>query len=93
MMILKRMNADELREMVKHQEDAITAYQEMNFVKDEVIKAQDALYRRRVDMEEARIRYEVATANLRYFDDKMAEKYDDRNLVTCEGRKDGDGDG
>ena len=86
--IINKMDADELRNLVKHQADAISAYQDMCFTKDEVIRALEALYRHRLDMEEARIRYEVTTSNLRYLDDRLAEKYDDHPVCTCnpEGR-------
>ncbi len=82
--ILNKMDAEELRNLVSHQEDAIRAYQEMVFRKDQVILALETLYSRRIDMEEARIRYDVKTANIRYLDDRLAEKYGDPPVCTCE---------
>ena len=82
--ILNKMDADELRNIAEHQEDAIRAYQEMVFRKDQVIEALETLYRHRIDMEEARIRYDVKMANLRYLDDRLAEKYDEPPVCTCE---------
>lgn len=82
--VLNKMDADELRNLVCHQEKAIRAYQEMIFTKDQVIEALETLNRCRVDMEEARIRYEVNMANLRYLDDRLAEKYGDPPVYVCE---------
>ena len=82
--ILNKMNVDELRNLVKHQEKAIRAYQEMVFTKDQVIGALESLYSKRVSMDEARIGYEVAIGNLRYLDDTLAEKYGDPPVCTCE---------
>lgn len=82
--ILNKMDVDELRNLAKYQEDTIRAYQEMVFTKDQVIVALESLYRGRVDMEEARIRYDVKMANLRYLDDRLAEKYGNPPVCTCE---------
>ena len=82
--ILNKMDTEELRNLAMHQNDAIRACQEMIFRKDQVIEALETLYRHRIDMEEAKIRYDVKMANLRYLDDRLAEKYCDPPVCTCE---------
>ena len=83
--ILNKMDADDLRNLAKHQDDVIRAYQEMAFTKDQVINALETLYRCRVNMEEARIRCDTKIRNLRYLDDKIAEKiFGDPPACVCE---------
>lgn len=82
--ILNKMEAADLRNLAKLQDDAIRAYQEMVFTKDQVIEALETLYRCRVNMEEARIRCDVKVRNLRHLDDKIAEKYCVPPVGVCE---------
>ena len=82
--IINKMDTEELRNLVKHQADAISAYQDLCFTKDEVIRTLETLYRHRLIMEEARIRYEVKTSNLRHLSDRLVEKYDDPPACFCE---------
>lgn len=82
--ILNKMDAADLRNLAKLQDDAIRAYQEMVFTKDQVIEALETLYRCRVNMGEARVRCDVKVRNLRHLDDKIAEKYCVPPVGVCE---------
>lgn len=82
--ILNKMDAADLRNLAKLQDDAIRAYQEMVFTKDQVIEALETLYRCRVNMGEARVRCDVKVRNLRHLDDKIAEKYCVHPVGVCE---------
>jgi len=82
--ILNKMDAADLRNLAKLQDDAIRAYQEMVFTKDQVIEALETLYRCRVNMGEARVRCDVKVRNLRHLDDKIAEKYCVPPVCVCE---------
>lgn len=85
--ILGKMDADELRNLASHQEDALRACREMVFRQDLVIGAFETLYRYRVDMEEARIRCDSKRANLQYLDDRLTEKYSGHPVCTFEVEK------
>lgn len=82
--ILNKMDAADLRNLAKLQDDAIRACQEMVFTKDQVINALETLYRCRVNMEEAKVRYDTKIRNLLHLDDKIAEKYCVPPVGVCE---------
>lgn len=89
---VEEMTVDELRFLARKQAELISAYEKMVFMKDELIRNLESVYRSRIGMEEARIEYDVKMAAIRETHDMIYSRLNGLAVERCEAQKDGDGD-
>lgn len=83
--VLNHMEADELRNLVRHLLNVVEAKEKLTFAQADVIGSLEALYRDRERMESCRINLDCKMGSLRNMQNILEQKYDEfMPRPTCE---------
>lgn len=75
--VLNHLNADELRNLVKHYSELDVIAGELNFAKDELIETLQRAYNNQIYMNDKRIKYTCKQGKIRKIEEELHKKYDE----------------